>query len=165
VKLYELTGSFNEIFNLLETDEDFNYEALEDTLQALEGAIEQKADSVARMIKSLEKTAEAYASEAKRLSDKAKSTENKARWLKDYLLQAMEATAKDKIQTGIGTVSRRKSPPSVSILDIEKIPRTYWFTPPPPPPQLDKKMVLDALKQGADIPGVELHQGYHIRIA
>lgn len=164
MKLYELTGSFNEIFHMLESEDELNYEALEDTLQALEGAIEQKVTGVVKMLKSLEKTQEAFKSEAQRLADKARVTDNKIKWLKDYLLQTMTATAKDKIITDIGTVSRRKSPPSVNVVDVQKTPIGYFFTPPAPPPSLDKKLVLEDLKAGVDIPGVELHQGYHIRI-
>jgi len=164
LKLYELTGAFNDIFNLLETEDELDYEALEDTLQALEGAIEQKAGGIAKMVKSLEKAADAYSSEAKRLAEKAKATENKVKWLKDYLLQAMTITGKDKIQTDIGIITRRKSPPSVSVFDPDKIPKKYYFTPPPPPPQLDKRAVLEDLKAGVKVLGAELYQGYHIRI-
>ncbi|RJQ25547.1 MAG: hypothetical protein C4589_11155 [Peptococcaceae bacterium] len=163
MKLYELTGAFNEIFDSLESDDELNFQALEDTLQAIEGVIEQKASSIAKIIKSLEKSADAFDSESKRLADKKKSTENKIKWLKDYLLQAMELTAKDKIFTDIGTVARQKSPASVSVLDIEKIPKEYWYIP-VPAPILDKKLILDTIKRGTEVPGAALHQGYHIRI-
>lgn len=164
MKLYELTGNFNEIFNMLESEDELNYDALEDTLQALEGAIEHKVTGVAKMLKSLEKHQEAFKSEAQRLAGKARTTGDKIGWLKNYLLETLQATAKDKIMTDIGTVSRRKSPPSVNVVDIQKIPKSYFFTPPPPAPTLDKRGVLEDLKAGAVIPGVELHQGYHIRI-
>lgn len=161
MKLYELTGAFNEIFNMLESDDELNYQALEDTLQAIEGAIEEKAGGIAKMIKSLEAQAEGFDKEAKRLADKKRTVENKIKWLKDYLLQTMEATVKDKIQTDIGTVRRQKSPAGVSVIDPQQIPQNYWYT---PEPELDKKLVLADLKKGVNIPGVELRQGYHIRI-
>lgn len=164
MKLYELTGVFNEIFESLESDDELNYQALEDTLQAIEGAMEQKAGGYAKIIKSLEKTADAYSSEAKRLAEKAKSTGNKADWLKNHLLQAMETTEKQKITTDIGTVYRWKSPASVNVLSEDLIPRKYWIIPPAPAPQLDKKMVLNDLKVNGAVPGTEIHQGYHIRI-
>lgn len=161
MKLYELTGAFNDIFNLLESDDELNLDALEDTLQSIEGAIEYKASNIVRMILSLEKSAEAFGSEARRLADKAKATENKIKWLKNYLLQAMEATAKDKIQTDVGTISRRKSPASVFVVMEKDIPGKYWYT---PPQVLDKKLLLEDLKAGVNVPGAELRQGYHIRI-
>jgi hypothetical protein len=161
LKLYELTGAFNDIFNLLESDDELNFDALEDTLQSLEGAIEYKAGGVAKMIKSLEAEAKGFDEEAKRLAEKKKTAENKAKWLKDYLLQAMEALAKDKIKTDIGTVSRRKSPAGVYV-DAEKlIPSRFWYQ---PEPQLDRRALLEDLKQGIEIPGAALRQGYHIRI-
>lgn len=134
MKLYELTESFTQIFDLLESDDDLNYEALEDTLQALEGAIEIKAGGIAKMIKALDGYQNTYTSESKRLAEKARTTGNKITWLKSYLLEAMTAVAKDKIMTDIGTVARQKSPPSVNVLDITKVPEGYFYSPPPPPP-------------------------------
>lgn len=161
MKLYELTGSFNEIFSLLESDEEINLDALEDTLQAIEGALEQKAGGIAKMILSLQKTAEAFGSEASRLADKKRAFENKVKWLKDYMMQAMEAVSKDKIQTDVGTISRQKSPASVSVIDAKAIPDEFWYY---PDPQLDKAAVMSVLKRGTQVPGAELRQGYHLRI-
>jgi hypothetical protein len=161
LKLYELTGSFNEIFDILESDEELNFDALEDTLQSLEGAIEDKVSGIAKMIKSLEADEKGFDEEAKRLAAKVKTVSNKIKWLKNYLLQAMENTGKDKIKTDIGTVSRRKSPASVTIDKPNQIPPEFWYQ---PEPLLDKRAVIDALKQGTEVPGAELKQGYHIRI-
>ena len=115
------------------------------------------------MILSLQKMSEAYSSEAKRLADKARSTDNRIQWFKNYLLQNMEQMAKDKILTDVGTVARQKSPASVKVLDENKIPKDFWYLP-IPAPVLDKKLILEKLKAGIEIPGTELHQGYHIRI-
>ena len=161
MKLYELTGAYNDIFGLLETEDELNFQALEDTLQAIEGDLEQKAGGIAKMIISLQKTAEAFGGEAIRLADKKRSLENKVKWLKDYMMQAMEAISKDKIQTDVGTICRQKSPAGVSVIDAKAIPDEFWYQ---PDPQLDKSSVLSALKRGAQVPGAELHQGYHLRI-
>ena len=161
MKLYELANSFNEIFSLLESEDGLNFDALEDTLQAIEGDIEQKAGGIAKMIISLQKTAEAFGGEASRLADKKRALENKVKWLKDYMMQAMEAISKDKIKTDVGTVYRQKSPAGVSVVDAKAIPDEFWYQ---PDPQLDKYSVLSALKRGAQVPGAELHQGYHLRI-
>lgn len=162
MKLYEMTGAFNEIFNMLNDDE-VNLQALEDTLQALEGAMEQKAGGYVKIIKSLEAMANGYSAEAKRLSERAKVTENRIKWLKESLLNAMVATSKDKILTDVGTVRRQKSPAGVKVIDQNAIPRDFWHVP-EPIAQLDKDSIKEALKQGKEIPGVILQQGYHIRI-
>ena len=161
MKLYELANSFNEIFSLLESEDELNFQALEDTLQAIEGDLEQKAGGIAKMIISLQKTAEAFGSESSRLTDKKRSLENKVKWLKDYMMQAMEAISKDKIQTDVGTVCRQKSPAGVSVVNPKDIPQEFWFQ---PDPELDKGAVLRALKQGVNVLGAELRQGYHLRI-
>lgn len=163
MKLYELTGAYNEIFDLLESEDDLDYAALEDTLQSIEGVAEHKIGGIVRMILSLQKFTEAFDSEAKRLAKKKKTVDNRIKWLKDYMLQSLEVMAKDKIQTDVGTVSRRKSPPSVLVSDVNKIPANFWHIP-TPDPQLDKKAVLEDLKLGKNIPGAEIKQSYHIRI-
>ncbi|ABO51129.1 siphovirus Gp157 family protein [Desulforamulus reducens MI-1] len=163
MKLYELTGTFNEIFNLL-NDEDVDLQVLENTLQSIEEAFEVKVGGVAKIIKSLEVSGEGFEREAKRLADKKKATENRIKWLKDYLLRALETTAKDKVQTDIGTVRRQKNPASVNVLDASLLPFKYLVISPPPPPAVDKKAILDDIKRGAEVPGAEIHQGYHIRI-
>ncbi len=162
MKLYELTGSFNEIFNLLNDDE-VDLQVLEDTLQSIEGAMEVKAGGYIKIIKSLEAMANGYSTEAKRLAERAKVTENRIKWLKESLLLAMEATAKDNIFTDVGTVRRQKSPASVKVIDQNAIPNNFWYTP-VPAPQLDKNLIKEVIKAGIDIPGVEIRQGYHIRI-
>jgi hypothetical protein len=163
LKLYELTANFNEIFDLLDSDDTVDTQVLEDTLQSIEAAIEVKFGNVAKIIKTLEAEAAAFASEAKRLADKKTSTENKVKWLKNYLLQTLEQTAKDKIKTDIGTVRRQKNPASVDVIDVTLIPEEYFFTP-VPVRQLVKDDLLKDLKAGENVPGAKLKQGYHIRI-
>lgn len=160
MKLYELSGAYNDIFQMLES-EDVNFQALEDTLQAIEGAAEQKIGGIAKIIKSLEVMAAGFATEAKRLSEKQRTTENRIKWLKEYILSAMEAMAKDKVQTDIGTVRKQKNPTSITVKSEPDIPEVYWL---PQPPKLDKAGIMADLKEGHIIPGVSVKQGYHIRI-
>jgi len=161
--LYQLTAGFNEIFDLLEYEEAIDLAVLEDTLQSIEAAIEVKFGNVAKIIKTLEAEAKAYEAEAKRLSSKKSAAETRITWLKNYLLQSLEQTKKDKIATDIGTVRRQKNPGSVNVLDADKIPAEFYFTP-VPVKQLLKQELLDKLKAGEKIAGAELKQGYHIRI-
>ena len=63
MKLYELTDQYDEVINLLydgETDE----QTILDTLESIEGEIEDKADNYARIIKNLSAEAEMVKAEA-----------------------------------------------------------------------------------------------------
>ena len=75
--LYELTEQYEEVLNLLydgETDE----QTILDTLESIEGEIEDKADNYARIIKNLSAEAEMVKTEADRLNRRRKSLEDRA---------------------------------------------------------------------------------------
>lgn len=118
MKLYELTDSFAELLERIEageTGEDYT-----DTLESIEAAIEDKAESIVKVIRSLEAQAEAIRAEEKRLADRRKHFENEARRLKDYLKANMEKAKKEKIKTPLFTVSVRTGPAKAIIEDEER---------------------------------------------
>ena len=66
MKLYELTEQYDGVMNLLydgETDE----QTILDTLESIEGEIEDKADNYAKIIKTMTAEAEAIKSEEDRI--------------------------------------------------------------------------------------------------
>lgn len=142
--LYELTNDFVELFDKFE--EIFNYEpdtnadgqpvdcngdiienveaykhrmltAWYDTLEGIEGEYEQKAESIAVLIKQLESEAKILKAEkaaiAKRQSQKEKSVEN----LKNYLLRTMQALGINKVDMPKAVISIRNNAPSLIIDD------------------------------------------------
>jgi len=58
-------------------------------------------------------------------------------------------------------VSIQNNPPSVRVVNEELIPSHFMI---PQPPKLDKKTILQKLKDGEKVPGVELAQGRSLRI-
>ena len=54
------------------------------------------------------------------------------------------------------TVSLRKSPSSLLVLDEEEVPEDYWV---PQPAKLNKAALLQALKADQEVPGVQLSNG------
>ena len=69
--LYQLTNNYEIVLNML-YDEDADEEMILDTLEAIEGEIEDKADNYAKIIKELEAKQNARKEEAKRLTESAK---------------------------------------------------------------------------------------------
>lgn len=159
MKLYELTAGYQQV---LEMVEEGNSDYLE-TLEALEGAIEDKAENTAKMIKSLDAQAEVIKAEEKRLADRRKSLENQAKRMKEYLQHNLEAAGLKKVKGSLLTVAIQKNAPSLNITDESSIDRSYFNTP-EPVPVLDKKSLLQAIKDGVEVAGVELKQTESLRI-
>ena len=81
--------------------------------------------------------------------------------MKDSLEQAMLDVDMKRIKTELFTFNIQKNPPSLDVVDESKIPDAYFD---PQPPKLDKKFVLMKLKEGTEIPGVQVRQGESLRI-
>src|SRR5699024_10342425 len=155
--LYELTSSFMQIQNMIEESKD----GLEDTLESIELALDDKLENTAKVIRNLEGEILALKNEEKRLSDRRKSIENNIKYLKQYAENAMLVKGAEKVKTGIFTFSMQKNPPSVGIYDESKIPKKYYV---PTDPKLDKKAITEALKNGESVGGTELIQNKTLRI-
>ena len=91
--LYELTGQFMELFQLME-DPEMDEEALRDTLEGMEGEFDQKIDGWCRVLKSLEADAKALKDESKRLADRGRAIENRIANMKAFMMQSMQAIGK-----------------------------------------------------------------------
>lgn len=160
MKLYELTSDYLRLWNMVE-DEEIDLQMLEDTLQSVEGDIQEKAEGMVRILKSIDANSKALKEEEDRLNKKRKSLENKYGSLKSYLESHLMLMGINKLQTSIATVSIANNPPSVNILDENLIPEAYKI---PQPAKIDKRGILEDLKAGAIIDGVEIQQGKSIRI-
>ena len=69
--LYELTGQYLE---LLDMAEDADPEVFADTLEGIDGEIEDKADNYAKVIRTLEGDVQSVKSEIDRLTEKSRKT-------------------------------------------------------------------------------------------
>ena len=98
--LYELTNNYETVLNML-YDEDIDEQMKLDTLESIEGEIEDKADGYAKIIKELEARAKAREEEAKRLTNSKKILENRINYLKQNLFNAMKQTGKTKFATNL----------------------------------------------------------------
>ena len=156
MNLYTLTQNYLHVLEMAENGED-----LADTLESLEDAIEVKAENTAKVIKQLEANAEMLANEAKRLSERKSAIENNVRNLKSYLQDQLERCGKAKVKGEIFTVAIQNNPQSVEVVDETKIPLEFFIE---QAPKLDKKTLLQHLKNAEQIPGAELRQSRSLRI-
>jgi len=155
--LYELTSDFLQVQQMIED----GVEGLEDTLESINLALEDKLENIGKVIRNLESEVNQFKEEEKRLADKRKAIENNIKRLKDYAEQSMIATGNKKLKTGIFTFAIQKNPPSINVVDEKLIPKKYFV---PVDPKLDKKSIQQSIKDGELVPGVQLIQREGLRI-
>ena len=157
MNLYELTDSYLKLQQKIED----GGEGLEDTLESITDAIEEKAVGYGKVIKNIEAQIEAIKIEEKRLSDRRKSLESSVRRLKDSLYESMKLTKTKRIKSELFTFNIQNNPPSLNIENEDAIPFEYYQ---PQAPKVDKKELLNAIKNGLEIEGVSIKQGESLRI-
>lgn len=158
--LYDLTGSWLDLY-MMADDPDMDAEVWFDTMEAIEGEIEVKADGYAKVIAQLSADAQAVKDEEARLYARRKAIENSIARMKDRLQQMMEATGKTKFKTALYTFSVQANPASVVIDDETKIPAEFWIA---QEPKLDRAGIKEMLKNGGECGFAHLAQSASLRI-
>ena len=157
-KLYELSTGYKNIEYLLENGEDS--EELAAVLNSLGEEIEDKAENIAKLIKNYESDINAFKEEEKRIAERRRTLENDVKRLKEYLFNNMKLTGKTKFKKGTFSFNIAKNPASVEITNVDIISSDYkTYT-----EVLDKKAILQDLKNGKDVQGAILKQGESLRI-
>lgn len=110
--LYEISNDYINFITAVENGE-IPEEAIQDTLDSIEGEFNEKIESIACLIKNINAEAEAIKLEADNLKQRADAKIRHSERLKEYLLSALEATDKKKVETTRAVVSWR---PTESVL-------------------------------------------------
>jgi hypothetical protein len=151
--LYELTSQYLQVMDLTE---EMDQETLKDTLESIEEQFEVKAENIIKLTKINEGEAAVIDNEIKRLQDRKKALDNKNKQLKEYLYHHMTTSNIKNVKSPLFTISIKKNPPKVNILDEAAIPPFYFKQ--KVTHELDKKDLLKDLKAGEEIEGVTLVQ-------
>ena len=149
MKLYQLSQQYNAIKEM-----DLDEEVIQDTLEALQGDIEDKADNITKLIRELELSAEAKKAEANRLWESAASDLKKSESLKKYLEMNLIHAGIKKIDTGLFKIGFLKGREVVEV-DESKLPDNYWKVEEVRKP-MSKTDLKVRLKSGVEIDGVKL---------
>ena len=158
--IYELTEEYMQLLAMA-ADEETDPQTLADTMEAIGGEIEDKADGYAKVMKQLEAEAEGIKKEIDRLSKKKVTLENNAKRLKETLQNAMEVTGKRKFNTPFFSFGIQKNPAALVIDDPSKIPPQFLI---PQPPKTDNAGIKAALKDGVKFGWCHLTQSESLRI-
>ena len=153
MKLYEITESVKQLQAMADSGE-LSEEDIEDTLEALEGEFELKAESVLKVRQSMLAKVVVIEKEIERLMELKKAPENSAGHLGDYIKNNMISLNKDKLDLGIFRVTLKKPSVKLGSVDESKLPDTF-FNVIPEQRKLDRSSLLRAAKS-EHIEGVEL---------
>jgi hypothetical protein len=161
--LYELSHSYLQALEAFTDPEtDLPAEVVADTLEAIEGELQDKAVNVAKFMRNLEAFAEAIKAAEEQMARRRKAIENRARWIKDYLKSNMEACGITKIDSPWFCLAIQKNPAAVDILDESAVPagfRQEIVT-----VKIDKAAIKKAIESGEDVPGAMLTRGTRLVI-
>jgi len=158
-KLYELAGQYNQLWDMVNDEADLS--VLQDTMEGIEGEITDKAESIAKLMKSIEADENSIKTEEERLYTRRTALKNRRESIKDYLELQLIGAGIDKVKGTMFTVSLQNNPPSVKVVDESLINPKYYNI---PSPILDKKALLAELKEGKQVDGAELQQTKSMRI-
>jgi hypothetical protein len=161
--LYELSDTYIHLLMLLE-DPDVDSHQIEQHLDTITGAIKEKAEAIAGLIRWCEGLAEMRRVEAKRMLDSAAPFANKADWLRDYVLRNMQATGIERIDTARFTLKIKTNPPRVEVLEPMLVPSEYQRQ--KIVVEVDKRKILEHLKEtGEVVEGTEIVRGQRLDIS
>lgn len=155
--LYEMTGAALNLQELLQAEE-IDEQVYNDTLESLN--TDEKLENVCKIIRNLESDAEAYKKEKDRLATRQKVAENAVKRLKESVLKFLQATNKDKVQTGLFKLSLGKSE-KVIVNDMDLIPEQYLNY---VPAKVNLTELKKDIKSGLEIPGVEIEKNEYVLI-
>jgi len=166
LRLYEFPEAYRLLWESAGSDNDLPPEEEAETLQTLqqqfddlEVAYAEKAENIAKMIRTLTATQEALDTEAKRLKARSATVKRKVEWLKGYLVESMRELGHKKIEGQVLNVTLTSNHRVEVVGDVpERFQKTDINV------SVDVAGIRQALKDGEDVPGATLQETNSIRI-
>lgn len=156
--IYDLTDDFLAIQQLIES----GAEGLEDTLESLDLALEDKLEGYASVMKNVQSDVNGIDSEIKRLQDRKKVLENGIARMKKAIEFSMLVTEKREVSTPKFKFWIQGNKATVHIPDESLIPKKYIKS--KRVPIIDKETIGELLKAGKKVKGAELRQSESLRM-
>ncbi len=163
MSLYDLSANYLQALDTLTDPEmDIPIEAVLDTLEAMEGELQDKAVNVAKFMKNMEATIQAIKEAEAQMAKRRRAFENRVKWIKGYLKDNMEACDITKIESPWFRLAIQKNPAAVEITDEDAIPEK--FREEVVTVKIDKTAIKNVLKAGQEVPGARLLNGTRLAI-
>lgn len=160
ITLYQCTADVQAVLDAYFDDETER----NDTIEAVIGRFEAKAQSVAAYCLNLAAQGDMLEAHIKAMQAKLKTCRAREGRLKDYLAANMKAAGIRSIQADDGSFAAKfaKNPPRVDIWDEAQIPQDYLRTKTTTEP--DKTAIKAAIQAGREVPGAKLEQSESLRL-
>lgn len=146
MKLYELTEQYEALLDML-YDEETDEQTIFDTVEAIEGEIEDKADNYAKILRQMQAHIDALKAEEERIYARRKALENRSQNLKAMLKENLEFIGKTKFKTALFSfcIAANGGKQPIFITDnIDEIPGKYLI---PQPSVPDKDAIRELLSK------------------
>lgn len=155
--LYNLKEDYKRVLEL--QAEGVDEEVIKDTLESIDDAIEDKADSYSYVIREKKGQNDTIDEEIKRLQALKRSNNNLIKLLQENLYEVMKETGKTKFKTDLNSFWIQKNPMSIDIKYEDNIPEEFYVT----ERKLQRRELINYVKNN-EIDGVELTQSEGVRI-
>lgn len=163
ITLYELSQDYRQALETLtDPENDLPAEVIADTLEGLQGSLEDKAIAVAQFCKNHEATAQAIKDAEQRMSQRRKAIENRVASMKTYLKENMEICGITRIESPWFTLSIQKNPAAVDITDEDSLPAEFVEI--VTTRKVDKTAIKNAIESGTQVSGAVLTRGTRLAI-
>lgn len=141
--LYEIKGQYLQLMEMMD-EADGDMTVIEDTLEAIEGEFEEKAENYAKLIKEYTAEAEKFEAEKKKLAHKQTVAQNKADYLKNKLYLSMKEMNKPKFKTELFSFGIQKNGGLAPLVVDDGVDIPAEYTKPEP----DTTKIREALNKG-----------------
>lgn len=163
--LFDISQDFLNVLQMLEDADEVSKEILASALEQVEMELGSKMENIVKLRKHFEAEAEKFKAVKDEFQAKERAMRNHANRLKEYMEDVLlslgyNADNKKKVDAGLWTVGMEKSAPSLKVEDEALIPEEFFVT----ESRLQRRQVLDALKEGAEIEGATITQSQHVRV-
>lgn len=156
--LYELTNEYKALL-LMAEDPEVDPQTIADTMEALDGELEVKAESYVVIIKELSAEADKFRAEIDRLTKRKESLESRVAQLKGRLLESMKETGRDKLPTEHFKLSIAKNGGIQPLKITGSVPKEFCKLEP------DNKKIRESLLLGEELDFAHLEErGEHLSI-
>lgn len=161
MNLYDLSRDWESVYQMLD-DPDIPEDAIMDSLEGIEAVMEDKADSIAKILKSMDGDITATDAEIKRLQERNATRNARKTWLKGALENMMRTTGKTKFKTALFSYGIQKNGGALPVVFTQgmDVP-PEWLKPGDP----DTARIRKHLESGVHLHFATLgERGEHLRI-
>lgn len=161
--LYQIADQYLADLDKL-NDLDLPDEVVRDTLESIQGDLQEKSINVAMYIRNVRTVAAAKRDLAKQMLKQADALDGRADNVDSYLLHNMQRCGISSIDSPWFSIKRQKNPASVVIDDAIMLDARFLRQPGTPPPAPDKKAIKLAIEAGEVVAGAHIENSERVVI-